>query len=63
MTTAIVPSSPAPPAVTLVTAFAATADLSDAEYRAIYDRLADGRSLRNIELAVRVRIRFNIYWD
>jgi len=51
-TTAIIPSNPTPPAVTLVTAFAATADLSDGEYRAIYDRLADGRSLRNIELAL-----------
>jgi hypothetical protein len=45
-------------AVTLVTALSQAADLTDAEYRAIYDRLADGRSLRNIELALRSTVSY-----
>lgn len=56
---AIVPAhDPAQPAVTLVTAFSATADLTDAEYRAIYDQVAAGRSLRNIELALQSAVSF-----
>jgi hypothetical protein len=47
-----------PPAVSLLTALAATTDLSDADYRAIYDRVATGRSLRNIELALRSSVSF-----
>ena len=50
------------PAVTLVTALAQTLDLPDAEYRAIYDRVAvAARSLRNIELALRSRVTFG-WW-
>jgi hypothetical protein len=59
MATAIIPSqADSPPAVTLVTALADASDISDVEYRAIYDRLADGRSLRNIELALRSAVSF-----
>lgn len=55
MTTDIIPApDPEPPAVTLVTALAEASDLSDAEYRAIYDRLAgEKRSLRNVATALR----------
>lgn len=49
---------PTPPAVTLLTALAATADLTPGAYRAIFDRLADGRSLRNIELALRSGVSY-----
>jgi hypothetical protein len=55
----IIPSpNPAQPAVTLVTALAQAADLSDLEYRQIYDDVADGRSLRNIELALRSAVSY-----
>jgi hypothetical protein len=56
-TTAIIPShDPTQPAITLVTALAQAADLSDAEYRQIYERVATGRSLRNIELALHSKV-------
>lgn len=51
-------TSPAAPAVTLLTALAATADLDAAGYRAIFDRLAEGRSLRNIELALQSGVSY-----
>ena len=58
-TTALIPTDdPVQPAVTLVTAFSKTADLSDTEYRQIYDQVATGRSLRNIELALRSAVSF-----
>lgn len=57
-TSSIPAHDPAQPAVTLVTAFSQAADLTDAEYRAIYDRVADARSLRNIELALRSAVSF-----
>lgn len=54
---AIVPVTPGTPpdarTVKLLTALAATADLTPAAYRAIYDQVATGRSLRNIELVLR----------
>ncbi len=59
--TAITPYNPASPTVSLVTALAQTADLSDSEYRQIYDRVAQGRSLRNIELALRSRVTYG-WW-
>lgn len=59
--TAITPYNPASPAVTLVTALAQTTDLSDAEYRQIYARVAAGRSLRNVELALRSGVTFG-WW-
>ncbi len=49
---------PTPPSATLLTALAATADLSPAEYRAIYDQVAAGRSLRNIELALQSGVSY-----
>jgi len=48
-------------AVSLVTALAETGDLSADEYRAIYDRVATGRSLRNVELALRSSVSFG-WW-
>lgn len=60
--TAIMPAhDPAQPAVTLVTALSQAADLSDAEYRQIYDQVADGRSLRNIELALQSAVTYG-WW-
>lgn len=57
--TSLIPAhDPTQPAVTLVTALAETADLSANEYRQIYDRVADGRSLRNIALALRSAVSF-----
>lgn len=57
--TALIPAQDRPqPAVTLVTAFSQAADLCDAEYRVIFDQVADGRSLRNIELALRSTVSF-----
>jgi hypothetical protein len=55
MSTDIIPAlDPEQPGITLLTALAEASDLSDAEYRAIYDRLADEkRSLRNIATALR----------
>lgn len=47
-----------PPPVTLVTALAASSDLPEEEYRRIYDRLAAGRSLRNIEMALHSGVSF-----
>lgn len=61
MATALIPvllTDPDPPAVTLLTALAATADLPVAEYRAIFDQVADGRSLRNIELALQSSVSY-----
>lgn len=56
---AIIPAQDRPqPAVSLVTALAQAADLSDTEYRQIYDRVAAGRSLRNIALALRSTVSF-----
>lgn len=49
------------PSVTLVTALAATQDISDDEYRNIYARVAAGRSLRNIELALRSAVSYG-WW-
>ena len=49
------------PVVSLVTALAEAGDLSDFEYRQIYDRVADNRSLRNIELALRSGVTFG-WW-
>lgn len=44
------------PGVTLVTALAETSDLSDAEYRALYQRVAAGRSLRELATALRTAV-------
>jgi hypothetical protein len=52
---------PAQPAVTLITALTATGDLSADEYRAIYDQVAAGRSLRNIELALQSAVTYG-WW-
>jgi hypothetical protein len=61
-TAALIPAhDPAEPAVALLTALAATADLSDGEYRQIYDHVAQGRSLRNIALALRSNVTFG-WW-
>ena len=49
------------PAVTLVTALAETNDLTDAEYRALYERVAVGRSLRQIETALRSAVSYG-WW-
>lgn len=58
-TTAIIPAhDPTQPAVTLVTALSQASDLSDAEYRQIYERVATGRSLRNIELALHSKVSY-----
>lgn len=60
--TALIPlQDPTTPAVALVTALAEAGDLSRDEYREIYDRVADGRSLRNIELALRSGVTFG-WW-
>lgn len=59
---AIIPThDPIQPAVTLVTALAQATDLSEDEYRQIYDRVAEGRSLRNIALALRSAVSFG-WW-
>lgn len=50
--TNLTPYNPHQPAVMLVTALAAHTDITDAEYAAIYARVAQNRSLRNIELAL-----------
>jgi hypothetical protein len=47
--------------VTLITALAETADLEAIEYRQIYNRVAAGRSLRNVELALRSAVTFG-WW-
>lgn len=53
MTTEIMPApEPGQPSITLLTALAEASDLSDAEYRAIYQRVAAGRSLRQIAQAL-----------
>lgn len=49
------------PAVSLVTALAETGDLSADEYQEIYERVAAGRSLRNVELALRSGVTFG-WW-
>jgi len=49
------------PVVSLVTALAEAGDLSADEYRAIYDQVAAGRSLRNVELALRSGVTFG-WW-
>lgn len=59
--TALITAPTTAPAVTLVTALAQTSDLSADEYRAIFDRVAAGRSLRNIELALRSEISYG-WW-
>lgn len=59
---AIVPLQDAAlPSVSLVTALAEAGDLSVDEYREIYDRVAAGRSLRNVELALRSGVTFG-WW-
>lgn len=50
--TAIIPIPP----VTLVTALAQINGLSDAEYRALYQRVAAGRSLRELATALRTAV-------
>ena len=60
--TALIPlHDPTTPAVSLVTALAETGDLSADEYRQIYDRVAAGRSLRNIELALHSAVTYG-WW-
>jgi hypothetical protein len=60
--TALVPlQDAARPVVSLVTALAEAGDLSADEYRAIYDQVAAGRSLRNVELALRSGVTFG-WW-
>lgn len=62
--TAIIPTqcyNPPDAAVTLVTALAQTQDITDADYAAIYARAAQGRSLRNIELALKSGVSFG-WW-
>jgi hypothetical protein len=60
--TALVPLQDANhPAVSLVTALAEAGDLSADEYREIYERVAAGRSLRNVELALRSGVTFG-WW-
>ena len=64
MSTALIPASlqdATRPAVSLVTALADVGDLSADEYREIYERVAAGRSLRNIELALRSGVTFG-WW-
>lgn len=64
MSASIIPASSqdAPePVVTLVTALASALDIPDAEYRQIYARVAAGRSLRNIELALRSGVSYG-WW-
>lgn len=58
MTAAIITQ---PPTVTLVTALAEASDLADAEYRAIYQQVAVGRSLRQIETALRSAVSYG-WW-
>lgn len=64
MDTALITSSAAnqAPAVTLLTALAAARDLDDAAYRAIYQRLAAGRSLRAIKQALGGDATVSIAW-
>jgi hypothetical protein len=50
------------PAVALVTALAEASDISDAEYRQIYQRLAAGRSLREIRQALGGDATVSIAW-
>lgn len=59
--TAITPYNFVHPAVTTVTALSQAVDLSEAEYRQIYARVAAGRSLRNIELALRSGVSYG-WW-
>lgn len=54
----LVPDATELPAVALVTALAETADLSDTEYREIFDRVATGHSLRDIEMALHSAVSF-----
>lgn len=62
MGTALIIAQETPhPAVSLVTALAETGDLSADEYRKIYERVAAGRSLRNVELALRSGVTFG-WW-
>jgi hypothetical protein len=64
MTTALIPAplqDADQPAVALVTALAEAGDLSADEYRRIYDQVASGRSLRNVELALRSGVTFG-WW-
>lgn len=62
LNTAIAPLQDAKlPTVSLVTALADAGDLSADEYRGIYDRVAAGRSLRNVELALRSGVSFG-WW-
>lgn len=61
MTSDITPYNPVQPAVTLVTALASALDIPDAEYRKIFDRVAAGRSLRNIELALKSGVSYG-WW-
>lgn len=61
MTSAMTRYDPLQPAVTLVTALASAVDIPDAEYRQIYARVAAGRSLRNIELALRSGVSYG-WW-
>lgn len=61
--TALIPLHDRPqPAVTLLTALSAITDLSEVEYRQIYDHVSEGRSLRNIALALRSAVSFG-WWS
>lgn len=56
MNTDIIPAPTSQPAVTLVTALAAALDLTDAEYRKLYDTLREGRSLRAFATAIGTQV-------